>query len=272
MFKWTPDKAKDADATNEPVAKADQAVPGIGTLPLAQATNTPKKVSTMPPTLISEDATIEGNLISKGKIEVLGEVNGDIQCTSVTISESGKLNGKVTAEDVVIDGQLNGAIHSQSVTLRSGCHVEADIHHASLMIDEDAFFEGTVKRSDKPSPSGIASVPKKSEDSPDKYADDVKKYASKFNQTAVDGIVSYLGKGVLAQRDASLVSCSDPEELKRVCENFCKKKLALSQSDEEINTILKDVCKAMSAEQNKSRVTFYYLVAEKTEKLTTLGS
>lgn len=268
----TPDKAKDADASNEPVAKADQADFGISSTLRAQAANSSKKASTMPHSLISEDTTVEGNLISKGEIEVLGEVNGDIECTSVTIGESGKLNGKVTAKDVIIDGRLNGSIHSQSVTLRSGCHVEADIHHASLMIDEDAFFEGTVKRSDKPSPSGIASVPKKSEDSPDKYADDVKKYASKFNQAAVDGIVSYLGKGVLAQRDASLVSCSDPEELKRVCENFCKKKLALSQSDEEINTILKDVCKAMSAERNKSRVTFYYLVAEKTEKLTALYS
>jgi cytoskeletal protein CcmA (bactofilin family) len=268
MFKWTPDKAKDADATNEPVAKADQAVPGIGTLPLAQATNTPKKVSTMPPTLISEDATIEGNLISKGKIEVLGEVNGDIQCTSVTISESGKLNGKVTAEDVVIDGRLNGAILSHSVTLRSGCHVDCEVHHVSLIIEDGASFEGTVKRSDKPSQSTSRLV----DDASDTYAADVKKYTSKLNQAAVDGIVRHLGKGILAQRNASLVSCSDPEELKRVRENFCKKKLSLSQSDEEINAILKDVCQAMSAERNKSRVTFYYLVAEKTGKLTTLGS
>jgi cytoskeletal protein CcmA (bactofilin family) len=222
----------------------------------------------MPPSLISEDTTVEGNLISKEEIEVLGEVNGDIECPSVSIGKSGKLNGKVTAKDVVIDGRLNGSIHSHNVTLRSGCHVEGDVHHVSLMIENGGILEGTVKRSDKPSLSTAKLV----DDAMDKYATDVKKYASKFNQSVVDGIVSYLGKGVLAQRDASLVSCSDPEELRRVRENFCKKKLALSQSDEEINAILKDVCTVMSAERNKSRVTFYYLVAEKTQKLTALVS
>lgn len=268
MFKRTTDKSEDANATNETIAKADQADPGISTLPQTQAANTSKKVSTMPPSLISEDATIEGNLISKGEIEVLGEVNGDIECASVTIGESGKLNGKVTAEDVVIDGRLIGAIHSHSVTLRSGCHVEGDVHHVSLMIEDGGSFEGTVKRSDKASQSTAKIV----DNASDKYAADVKKYTSKFNHAVVDGIVSYLGKGVLAQRDASLVSCSDPEELKRVRENFCKKKLALSRSDDEIDVILKDVCQAMSAERNKSRVTFYYLIAEKTGKLTALGS
>jgi len=272
MFKKTPDKAKDADAAVERAPKADQVDLGISSFYGAQDANSSKKVSTMPHTLISEDTTVEGNLISKGEVVVLGEVKGDIECTSVTIGESGKLSGKVTAKDVLIEGRLNGSIHSHSVTLRSGCHVEGDVHHVSLMIEDGGNFEGTVIRSDKPSPSGSVSAPTKSENASDKYAADVKKYASNFNQAAVDGIVSYLSQGVLAKRDASLVSCSDPEELKRVRENFCKKKLVLSQSDEEINTILKDVCKAMSAERNKSRVTFYYLVAEKTEKLTALYS
>ena len=86
MFKKSPDKAKDADASNEPVAKADQADFGISSTLRAQAANSSKKASTMPHSLISEDTTVEGNLISKGGIEVLGEVNGDIECTSVTIS------------------------------------------------------------------------------------------------------------------------------------------------------------------------------------------
>jgi cytoskeletal protein CcmA (bactofilin family) len=268
MFKMTPDKATEADASKEPKAKADQAEFNFSSLFKAQTASLPKKVSTIPHNLISEDTTVEGNLISKGEIEVLGEVNGDIECTSVTIGESGKLNGKLTANDVMIDGRLNGSIHSHNVTLRSGCHVEGDVHYVSLMIEDGGTLQGTVKRSDKPS----LSTRKLVGDATDKYATDVKKYASKFNQAVVDGIMSYLGKGVLAQRDTSLVSCSDPEELKRVRENFCKKKLALSQSDEDINAILKDVCQAMSAERNKSRVTFYYLVAEKTQNLTALVS
>ena len=76
---------------------------------------------------------------------------------------------------------------------------------------------------------------------------------------------------MLAQKDASMVACSDPEELKRVRENFCKKKLGLSQSDDEIDAVLKSVCQQMSGDNSKSRVTFYYLVAEKTGTLSKIG-
>lgn len=68
-----------------------------------------------------------------------------------------------------------------------------------------------------------------------------------------------------------MVACSDPEELKRVRENFCKKKLGLSQSDDEIDAVLKSVCQQMSGDNSKSRVTFYYLVAEKTGTLSKIG-
>lgn len=99
------------------------------------------------------------------------------------------------------------------------------------------------------------------------YVADVKKYSANADEAAVKGIEDYLGKGLLAQRDASLVACSDPEELARVRENFCKKKLELAQSDDEIDAVLQAVCQQMGADASKSRVTFYYLVAEKTGTL-----
>ena len=99
------------------------------------------------------------------------------------------------------------------------------------------------------------------------YVADVKKYSSGADEAAVTAIENYLGKGILAQRDASMVACSDPEELKRVRENFCKKKLGLSQSDDEIDAVLQSICQQMSGDNSKSRVTFYYLAAEKTGTL-----
>ena len=103
------------------------------------------------------------------------------------------------------------------------------------------------------------------------YLADVKKYSANADAAAVTAIENYLGKGLLAQKDASMVACSDPEELKRVRENFCKKKLGLSQGDDAIDVVLQSVCEQMSGDNQKSRVTFYYLVAEKAGALGKLA-
>jgi len=98
------------------------------------------------------------------------------------------------------------------------------------------------------------------------YTANVEKYASTVDAAALKAIVKYLGIA-LQNRDSSLVATSDPEELKRVRDSFMKKKLGLTQTDAELDAALKDVITTMSGERNKSRVTFYYLLAEKFGKL-----
>ncbi len=98
------------------------------------------------------------------------------------------------------------------------------------------------------------------------YLADVKKFASNVDEAAVDGIVRHLGIA-LRSRDASLVSCSDPTELARVRDGFCRKKLALSESDDAVDGALKAVCEKMKGDNSKARVTFYYLLAEHYGKL-----
>ena len=97
------------------------------------------------------------------------------------------------------------------------------------------------------------------------YAADVKKYAPGADDKVIAAIVKHLGIA-LRNKDSSLVSCSDKTELDRVREGWCKKKLALS-GDTEIDAAIKTVCEKMKADKTKSRVTFYYLLAEHYKKL-----
>jgi len=99
---------------------------------------------------------------------------------------------------------------------------------------------------------------------------EVKKHAPQANQSAVDGIVKHLGIA-LQSRDASLVSCGDKSERDRVRDSFLKKKLALTQSDAELDAAVMEVCQKMAGDRDKSRVTFYYLLAEKYKKLDTFA-
>jgi hypothetical protein len=84
----------------------------------------------------------------------------------------------------------------------------------------------------------------------------------------VNKIVKHLGIA-LRNRDSSLVSCTDPKELDRVKTNWIAKKLGISDGAK-ADAVIEKVCKAMSADNTKSRVTFYYLAAKELGKLGAL--
>jgi hypothetical protein len=100
------------------------------------------------------------------------------------------------------------------------------------------------------------------------YLADVRKYDSGADEAIVKKIVSHLGIA-LRNRDSSLVSCSDPDELARVREKWCGKKLGIT--GEAADKAVEAVCKAMSDDRTKSRVTFYYLTAKELGKLGALA-
>lgn len=98
------------------------------------------------------------------------------------------------------------------------------------------------------------------------YLPDVAKYVTAVDEPAVQGIVKHCGIA-LAKRDSSLVSMTDKSERDRVRDSFLKKKLALTVDDAELDAAVKAVGETLKAEHDKSRVTVYYLLAEKFGKL-----
>ena len=98
--------------------------------------------SKMVPSIIGEDLTIRGNITSKGEIQVDGEIEGDIRCGSLLLGDKSKVTGGVVAEDVVVRGHIVGSVKGLRITLQAQSHVEGDIFHQSLAIEQGAYFEG----------------------------------------------------------------------------------------------------------------------------------
>ena len=73
-------------------------------------------------------------------------------------------------------------------------------------------------------------------------------------------------KLVLSKTDAKYVACSDPAERDRVRDGFLKKKLGLTTGD--LDGAIKAICEKMKSDHTKSRLTFYYLLAEHFGKLS----
>ena len=98
---------------------------------------------------------------------------------------------------------------------------------------------------------------------------DVKKYAKKaVDEKALAGMERTY-RLVLSKPDTRFVACSDKAELETVRKNFLEKKLGLS--GDELDASIKTVCTAMKASRSKSRLTFYYLLAEHHGKLGAFG-
>jgi hypothetical protein len=98
------------------------------------------------------------------------------------------------------------------------------------------------------------------------WAIGVKKYVPNADDAAIKGIVRHCGIA-LQNRDASFVSCTDKAERDRVRDSFLKRKLALTDSDADLDKAVLAVCEKMKSDRDKSRVAFYYLLAERFDKL-----
>lgn len=94
----------------------------------------------------------------------------------------------------------------------------------------------------------------------------VAKYVSNVNEAALAGMAKTYAL-VLSNKDSQFVSCGDESEKATVRENFLKKKLGLSHSDADLDAAIDAVCQTMKEDRFKSRLAFYYILAEKYGKL-----
>lgn len=100
------------------------------------------------------------------------------------------------------------------------------------------------------------------------HLSDLRKYTANVNDGAVAAIVKYCGIA-LRDADSSLVSGSSRAELATVRDGFASKKLGLTADAADAG--IQAVLEKMKGTPRKSRVTFYYLLAEATGTLDRLA-
>ena len=93
-------------------------------------------------TVIAKGLKIVGSVTAEGLVEVNGQIEGEMHCTSVIVSRGAHVCGTISAERVMVDGTVEGPIQGREVILKSQAHVVGDIHHQSLSIESGAYFDG----------------------------------------------------------------------------------------------------------------------------------
>lgn len=139
------DTSKDTGMTSAPSAKPAET--GSASESPSAGGHAQAKAS---PSLLSNDLTIKGNVITAGDVQVEGTVEGDVHAHLLTVGEDATIKGEIVADDVVVHGRVIGRLRGLKVRLTASARVEGDIVHKTIAIESGAHFEGTVQRQEDP--------------------------------------------------------------------------------------------------------------------------
>ena len=121
-----------------------------------------KNVSVIGPTLV-----FKGELSADEDLVIEGTIEGTIahHKKNLTIGAKGRVSADIHASSVLVEGQLDGDIHSDGlVSLAKGATVNGNINCARLVLQDGARFNGKVVM-EKQSPLKIAPKPETLDDS-----------------------------------------------------------------------------------------------------------
>ena len=108
--------------------------------------------------LIAENVSVAGDLVSDGDVQLDGRVQGDVRVERLTLGASGAVEGAIEADAVEIRGRVRGSITARSVRLHASADVEGDISHTELAMDAGARFNGRSLRAETPAPPALSVV------------------------------------------------------------------------------------------------------------------
>ena len=95
-----------------------------------------------PLSILSGNLRVTGSLVTEGDIQIDGIVEGDVTSGSVTVGSSGRVSGEIRADSARILGRVQGRIHARMVMLMSTAHVEGDVLHETISIENGAKIDG----------------------------------------------------------------------------------------------------------------------------------
>ena len=106
--------------------------------------------SSTTPSIINSDLVLKGNLTSAGGIQVDGQVEGDIRCATLAISDNARVRGEIITEEVTVRGRVNGTIRARKILLTATAHVEGKLRCATFAVEPGAYFEGNCHHCEDP--------------------------------------------------------------------------------------------------------------------------
>ncbi len=148
--------------------------PAVPLVPAAPATvftpkevgpvETPKNEFRSEVAHIGKSVLVKGELSGSEDLYLDGEVEGTVELHghSLTVGPHGRVRANVQARDVVAHGKIDGNLRADRVELKNTSVVVGDILTQRIMIEDGAFFMGSIdiqREAAKPEPPKVEAKP-----------------------------------------------------------------------------------------------------------------
>ena len=110
--------------------------------------------------LIGAGTVIEGNVAFSGGLRVDGQIKGNVhasgeQPSTLVISEHARIDGEIHVSHLVVNGAINGPVHSaEFLELQGHSRVKGDVHYNTLEMHLGAVVEGRLVHSSSAAEGG----------------------------------------------------------------------------------------------------------------------
>ena len=93
----------------------------------------------------------EGNYFGSGVLTLNGTFKGTVKIDKLIVSENASFIGDITAQEIIVEGQIKADISAEKLHVKSTGKVEGDLLYRTLKIDEGGYLNSSkvIKMSDQ---------------------------------------------------------------------------------------------------------------------------
>ena len=87
------------------------------------------------PTIVSENSSITGDILSDGIIHIDGRIDGNITCNELVIGVKGTVSGSVKVDNLQLFGVLKGKADANTLFIAKSAKLLGDATHNTIAIE-----------------------------------------------------------------------------------------------------------------------------------------
>ena len=103
-------------------------------------------IKPLTPSVISAEMHITGDIEGEGALEIAGRVEGNIKCLSIRLLPGAIVYGDISAEKIDIEGEVVGDVKGRFVKCSSTAKIIGNIMHIFVQIENGAYIDGSCRK------------------------------------------------------------------------------------------------------------------------------
>src|SRR6202171_6346244 len=112
--------------------------------------------------MIGKSVMIKGQIYSREDLVIDGEVEGSVELQEhrLTVGPNGKVQAGITAREIIVLGSIHGNVEAtDKIDIRKDAKLVGDIKTARIVIEDGAYFKGSIDIVKNETPKSVAPRP-----------------------------------------------------------------------------------------------------------------